>query len=164
MDVPIGPAKVSIWADDEVLVTAPNGSVSPDADEGYFVADTRLVSAYRIRVAGQPPTLLNSSDIEHYSARLEFTNAKASTLVGDLPAGSLQLRVDRSIDRGIHEDYDIVNYHHELVDFELEISLESDFADIFDVKAGASVRRPRPVRAMATNSQGVRLRRRPVAA
>lgn len=141
MDVPIGPAKVSIWADDEVLVAAPNATVSPDADEGYFVADTRLVSGYRIRVAGQAPTLLNSSDIEHYSARFEFTNARASTLVGQLPAGSLQLRIDRSIDGGIHEDYDIVNYHHELVDFELEISVESDFADLFDVKAGSSVRR-----------------------
>lgn len=141
MDVRIGPATVSIWADDEVLVSRPDGQMSPDTAEGYFVADTRLVSGYRLRVAGQPPTLLNSSEIEHYSARFEFTNSQADTTDGPLPPGSLQVRLDRSVDGGVHEDYDIVNYHSQPLVFEVEIGLESDFADAFEVKHGSIVRR-----------------------
>ena len=84
MDVPTGPATVSIWADNEVVVTHPDGTIRPDAPEGYFVADTRLVSGYSLRLGGQAPILLNSSEIEHYSARFEFTNAQAETVTGPL--------------------------------------------------------------------------------
>ena len=42
---------------------------------------------------------------------------------------------------GIHEDIDIVNYARRPVRLVVELALQSDFADIFDVKAGELVRR-----------------------
>jgi hypothetical protein len=42
---------------------------------------------------------------------------------------------------GVHEDYDIINYGRRTVRLTVEIEIESDFADIFDVKAGKLVRR-----------------------
>jgi len=42
---------------------------------------------------------------------------------------------------GVHEDYDVVNYGRRPVRLTIEIEIESDFADIFDVKNGQLVRR-----------------------
>ncbi len=42
---------------------------------------------------------------------------------------------------GVHEDYDVVNYGRRPVRLTIEIEIESDFADIFDVKSGQLVRR-----------------------
>ena len=41
----------------------------------------------------------------------------------------------------VHEDYDLVNYSRRPVRLTIEISILSDFADIFDVKHGQIVRR-----------------------
>ena len=35
----------------------------------------------------------------------------------------------------MHEDYDLTNYSREPVQVDLEVSIESDFADLFEVKA-----------------------------
>ena len=47
------------------------------------------------------------------------------------------------LDKGMHEDLDITNFSQKPVRFNLEISVRSDFADVFDVKAGRSIRRGR---------------------
>src|SRR5262249_25655000 len=44
-------------------------------------------------------------------------------------------------DEGIHEDLDIVNYARRPVRLTIEIAIDSDFADIFDVRKDALVRR-----------------------
>ena len=51
----------------------------------------------------------------------------------------------RSLDTGLHEDIDIANYGPAKVRFNLEIVIRSDFADLFEVKAGRIVRRGRVV-------------------
>ncbi len=53
----------------------------------------------------------------------------------------MHLRLDRTIGHGIHEDYDITNYSRRTIAASLEVSIESDFADLFDVKGGRAVRR-----------------------
>ncbi|HSS36080.1 MAG TPA: glycogen debranching N-terminal domain-containing protein, partial [Patescibacteria group bacterium] len=51
-----------------------------------------------------------------------------------LPARSIGLRLDRSISDGIHEDYDLTSYAAMPVRLNLEVAIQSDFADIFDVR------------------------------
>jgi glycogen debranching enzyme len=53
----------------------------------------------------------------------------------------VHLRLDRTIHGGVHEDYDLTNYGSDVVEFELELRFESDFADLFDVKEQRLVRR-----------------------
>jgi hypothetical protein len=86
---------VTIWNDDEFLVSEVNAEMSSTKEQGYFATDTRLVSGYRLRLAGLRPVQCNASAIEHHSARFEF----------------------------------------------LKVSVESDFADIFDVKNHRTLRR-----------------------
>ncbi len=71
----------------------------------------------------------------HHSARFEFTNhATVGANGSQLPENCLHLRLDRTIGSGIHEDYELTNYSREPVEVDLEVSIESDFADLFDVK------------------------------
>ena len=142
MDVQVGPAVVTIHADDEVVVCDLDARMSSTKAQGYFASDTRLVSGYRLKLGRVAPLLLNSSAIEHFSSRFEFTNPPmlAST-GGQVPASTLHLRLDRTVGHGVHEDYELVNYGPLPVEIDLEISVECDFADLFDVKGDGLVRR-----------------------
>ena len=60
---------------------------------------------------------------------------------GLLPEGSIGLRLERTILEGIHEDYDLTNYAMHPVRVVLEIAIESDFADVFDVRNHRLIRR-----------------------
>jgi len=141
MEVQVGPPLVSIHHDDHVLVCDPSARMSRQFGQGYFVADTRLASGYRLRLEGVAPTLLNSSAVRAHSARFEFTNPVLETARGTIPAETLHLRLDRAVSRGMHEDYDIANYGRVPIEVVLEVSVESDFADLFDVKSQRLPRR-----------------------
>src|SRR6266851_3121653 len=141
MEVQVGPPLISIHHDDQVLVCEPNGRMSRQYGQGYFVADTRFASGYRLRIEGLPPTLLNSAAVRSHSARFEFTNPLLETALGTVPSGTLHLRLDRAICHGLHEDYDLANVGRRAVEVVLEASVECDFADLFDVKAERLTRR-----------------------
>src|SRR5438477_9903274 len=141
MEVQIGPAVLTVHADDEVLVCDPDGRLSSTKEQGFFAADTRFVSGYRLRLGRTQPVLLNSAVIQPWSARFEFTNAAVPALAGAIPPQTLHLRLDRTVGNGVHEDYDLTNHSARAVDLEVEVSFECDFADLFDVKRGELVRR-----------------------
>lgn len=141
MEIRVDPPSLTIHADDQFLVCARDGQVAPDAQHGYFCADTRLVSDYELTLSKRSPKLLNSAVVQPFSARHEFVNAELTTSGGLIDAGTLHLRLDRTIHNGIHEDYDLTSFASQAVDFELELRVESDFADLFDVKQRRIVRR-----------------------
>ncbi len=135
MEVSVGPPTVTIHFDDEVAVCEPSAEMSSTREQGFFAADTRLVSGYRLKICGERPVLINSAAVRHHSARFEFTNPSLIDATGE-PLGerSLHLRLDRTIGPGVHEDYDLTSYARHPVVIELEVSIEADFADLFDVK------------------------------
>jgi glycogen debranching enzyme len=127
--------------DDRFVVCQPDGRIERQAEEGFFARDTRFVSGYELFINGQRPLLLNASPVQFYSARFEYTNPELLDRAGLVPRQSLALRIDRTVSGGVHEDYDIINYGRRAVRLTIEIEIDSDFADIFDVKAGKLVRR-----------------------
>lgn len=141
VDIRVGPLVLTVHDDDQVLVTASDGEMARDSQHGYFCADTRLVSVYQLRVSGVAPLLLNSAAIRPFSARYEYMNDDLEARSGAVAKGTVHLRVDRTIGEGVHEDYDLTNYNPFPVDMDLEIRVESDFADLFDVRADRKVRR-----------------------
>lgn len=138
----VGTSEHTLHLDDEILICQPDGKMSSNRQQGYFIADTRLVSGYRLTISRHVPVLMNSSAVVDNSGRFEFTN---ETFVDDLgtevPASTLHLRLDRVLSRGVHEDYVLTNYSAHTVSVVVEISLESDFSDIFDVKLNQLQRR-----------------------
>ncbi len=142
MEVRVGPATVTIHSDTEFAVSEINGDMSSTSEQGYFASDTRLVSGYRLKLCRQRPTLSNSAAVDNHSARYEFTNPVLLGTDGvEIPARSLHLRLDRTIGHGIHEDYDLTNFGRRPIAASLEVDIESDFADLFDVRAGRVLRR-----------------------
>jgi glycogen debranching enzyme len=139
--IPVGPSTVTINHDDRVVTCEPDGRIDAGMDEGFFARDTRFVSGYELRINGVRPVLLNSSAIQSFSSRFEYTNEALVDADGPIKRHTLAVHLDRTIAGGVHEDYDIVNYGRRPVTLTLEIRIESDFADIFDVKRRQLVRR-----------------------
>jgi len=141
LQIPVGPSVIMINRDDRVLVCQPDGGIADGFEGGFFARDTRFVSGYALLINGTRPVLLNSSPVQSFSARFEFTNDALLDNFGPVDPHTLSIRLDRTIDGGIHEDYDVVNYTRRTVRLTIEIEVHSDFADIFDVKDHRLVRR-----------------------
>ncbi len=135
-----GPATVTINRNDRFVVAAADGTIDDAGSHGFFAADTRFVSGYRVLINGRPPTLLASAATQFFASRFELANPELLDADGEIPADSLSIRLDRTIAEGVHEDIDIVSFGRRPVTLELDVELESDFADIFDVVG------PRPAR------------------
>jgi glycogen debranching enzyme len=151
LEVQVGPDQLQLHQGNTVLITETDGQISWPTEKGLYFLDTRLVSVWKLFANGESWELLNGGSITHYAARVFLTNRKIATEDGDIEPRTLALTVGRAISGGIHEDIDIVNYGAKRVRFNLEIALRSDFADVFEVKAGHIVRRGRIVTEWSEN-------------
>ena len=139
--IQVGQASITINRDDRFVVCEPDGRILGAADDGFFARDTRFISGYELRINGRRPMLLNSGPIQFFSSRFEFTNERLVDDVGPIDRQSLSIRLDRTISEGVHEDLDIVNYARRPVRLTIEVAIDSDFADIFEVRGSDIVRR-----------------------
>ncbi len=117
------------------LVTDSRGWIDETVAQGFFVADTRLLSYYEVSINRDRLLLLASSPLNHHSALYQFTNPEFRTTQGNIPNGRLMISIRRDVGGGMHEDIDITNHHAERVAFQLMLAIRSDFADIFEVKS-----------------------------
>ena len=148
MPVTVGPSTLTINHDRQFLISQPNATMAPQDDVGFYARDTRFVSGYGVTINGRLPLLLDAITVEHFSARYEFMTpelhlggASGAGADGTLPERSVGFRLERTILEGVHEDYDLTNYATYPVRILLEIAIESDFADIFDVRNHRLIRR-----------------------
>jgi glycogen debranching enzyme len=132
--IAVNTEQIAISDGSSFLVTARDGSIDERLAQGFFVRDTRLISYYEISLNRVPLKLLASSPLTHRVARYQFTNAELHTVRGTLPYGRLIITVRRDVVGGLHEDIDITNHHTDQVEFQLMLTIRSDFADIFQVK------------------------------
>jgi glycogen debranching enzyme len=132
--ISVGPPLITINQGNMFMVTLENGEITPDSELGFFAQDTRLVSLYQIRIEQSPWDLATSSALTYYGARYCLVSPQVQTHSGTIHLRDLALTVERSVGEGVHEDLDIVNYSNRHLSFNFELRLESDFADIFEVK------------------------------
>jgi hypothetical protein len=131
-------------------VSAANGDIAPELPHGVFFHDTRLVSRWTLLIDGEPVEPLSSSTPRPYRSVMV---GRAGHLPGraDTP---LIVERDRRVDGGLREDITLRSYSREPMALRLELVLEADFADIFEVKEGRANRRPRRARHEAPASSG----------
>jgi glycogen debranching enzyme len=98
--------------------------------EGLFSEDTRYLSRLRLTINGQRPLLLSSDKIEYFSAAFFMRNP----LAGDLAQDALSIRRERFIGDGLQDSVVVQNESMEPLEFQLELEVGADFADIFSVK------------------------------
>jgi glycogen debranching enzyme len=142
-EIKVGPPQLSIHQGYIVLVSELDGQINWPSDKGLYCLDTRVVSSWTLYANGEPWDLLNGGTTSSFESRIFLTNREIATQAGPIAAHTLGLALSREISGGLHEDFELVNYGDKAVCFNLEIALRSDFADIFEVKTGHSVRRGR---------------------
>ena len=155
--VQVGPAHIAIHQGQTVLVTGPDGQINWPSQRGLFFRDTRVMSAWAISANGERWDLLNGGAIAPHEARIFLTNRAFVTEDGPIAARTLGLVIGRHIEGGLHEDLDITNNSQKPVRFNLEITIRSDFADIFEVKGQNIVGRGRIITSWLKKRETLRI-------
>jgi glycogen debranching enzyme len=144
LEIAIGPPRLAINQGLSFLVTEQDGQINWPTHQGLYASDTRLVSSWQIYANGEPWDLLSSGNIAHFAAKIYLVNRAFLTEAGPVRPGDLGLLIGRALDQGgMHEDLDLVNHGRDAIQFNLEVGIRSDFADLFEVKAGDIIRRGR---------------------
>ena len=97
---------------------------------GLFADDTRFLSRWILTINGQRPLRLSSDKVEYFSAAFYLRNP----IAGGLDQDVLSIGRDRFIGDGMQEHIVVQNHAPHPVEFELELEVGTDFADIFAVK------------------------------
>jgi glycogen debranching enzyme len=133
-EIKVGPDVLTINHRRTFMVTARDGGIRRDSQQGLFTHDVRFLSHYRYLVNGRRWTLVSSASVSHTMARFEVTNPGFTGPSGPIPRRSIGLTIERTVSGGVHEDLDIVNYHRAPVQFTLEVEIGVDFADLFEIR------------------------------
>ncbi len=128
---------------DTFLVADPSGDVLGDSD-GLFDNDTRVLSYFRLSLAGRPATLLGSAvsqDNVLFTAHL--TNHPLPPTGGPpTPKGVIHIARERVVwRRRLYERIVVTNYDDSPRTLPLTIGFAADFRDMFEVRG-----RERPAR------------------
>lgn len=122
-----------------VLATRVDGLIAGDAGHGLYVHETRLLSRWRYFIDDEQPAP-NAFSVVRQNHWLAYyviaapgvTPPPADDGSGQVPdeaRNTLELRITRLIDDGLHEDIDLTNYTTETSSFVFTIDLDADFAD-----------------------------------
>ncbi|MDX6226286.1 MAG: hypothetical protein QOE64_2662 [Frankiales bacterium] len=107
------------------------GDIRPGGADGLFVLDTRVVSGWRLSLDARPLEPLSVSITEPYAATF------VSRLAPEAGQESTLLVVRRRwVGSGMREDIELHNYSDVPLAHAVQLRVESDFADLFAVKAG----------------------------
>jgi glycogen debranching enzyme len=102
----------------------------PGKVDGLFSDDTRYLSSLDLRINGERPLLLSSDKIEYFSAAFFMRNPLAGGLAQDV----LSIRRERFVGEGMQDSFVLQNQSMERIEFDFELEVAADFADIFAVK------------------------------
>ncbi len=115
-------------------ISGRSGDMAQNSPQGLFFRDTRFVSCFELRVNGYQPEPLAAESTEPFSARF-VSRARPRPGKGD---STLLVFRDRHVGRGMREDLEVRNLGQEAAYCRVEITVEADFADVFQVKEGRS--------------------------
>jgi glycogen debranching enzyme len=113
--------------------------------EGLYAHDTRMVSQWRLLVDGKRPQPLGEPSGPHHHRRFVQRNIKGDRLAAD----TLIVERELVVDDALYERLTLDNVTEELLEFDVALSVATDFRDLFDVKRVAFEERGDDVGAMA---------------
>ncbi len=123
--------------DDLFLITDTVGNIAQvlgderQASLGLFCHDTRFLSRLELQVNGQPPILLSSDAQKGFVLSVLCANPRIGEQIHAETIG-----IDREIvlNGGLFEEIKVTNYSTTAVKFELSLSFDSDFVDLFEIR------------------------------
>jgi glycogen debranching enzyme len=123
---------ISILDGSTFLVSSTNGDVNaaPDQPNGLFFKDTRHLSRWELTVNGAKLDALSTDTLEYYHA--QFFCVRPTGTIYKNP--TLSVLKSRFVGNGFVEDVTVINHASEPEEIDLLIQVDSDFADLFEVK------------------------------
>jgi len=128
-----GGGVVTLVEGSSFCISGPDGDIRRDAPHGLFYRDMRFLSRLQLRVNGAEPEALASAPIDPFSARF-VARSRPRSGRGD---STLMVFRSRYVGRGMRENIVVRNFGEEPAFCSLELSVEADFANLFEVKEGA---------------------------
>jgi glycogen debranching enzyme len=143
---------LTLKGDELFLITDTLGNIAGScgddiaASMGLFCNDTRFLSRLELQIDGRPPVLLNSTAEKGFMLSVLCTNPHIETGSAVLRADSLGIRREMVLSSGLFEELEICNYSTSAVRFELSLSFDADFADLFEVRGSKRAQRGKILR------------------
>jgi len=128
---------LTVKDDDLFLVTDDMGSISGcslndgNPSMGLYCSDTRFLSRLEWQIEGRSPILLSSSADKGFGVSILCTNPKIEEL---LKADTIGMRREIVLNGALFEEIEVTNYSTTSMSFQLSLSLEADFVDLFEVR------------------------------
>jgi glycogen debranching enzyme len=123
---------VTLVDESTFCISGSSGDVSRGHPHGLFFRDTRFVSELRLLLNGRQPELLEASSTDPFSGTFVLRDPPAPGLA-DSPLMVLRRRY---VGQGMREDVTLRNFGEKPARCRLELVVDGDFADLFEVKAG----------------------------
>ncbi|MEO0458613.1 MAG: amylo-alpha-1,6-glucosidase [Cyanobacteria bacterium P01_A01_bin.114] len=151
---------------DLFLITDTLGNISGCQDDqnssslGLFCRDTRFLSRLELQFEGQPPILLSSTAQRGFALSALCANPYiiSDEHQTEIRAETIGIQRDLVLQGGLFEELILTNYNTHPVSFELSLSFDADFADLFEIRG--KVRQQigkilRPVRLVAETPEPI---------
>jgi glycogen debranching enzyme len=114
------------------------GDVREEAgrEHGFYSEDTRFLSRWVLRMGEVPLELLGLDQDAHFSAQFFLTPR-----VGPDEEAPCSIMRRRLIDHVWMEEISVTNHRHQNSEMRVVLEIDTDFADLFEVKDGTSPKR-----------------------
>jgi len=123
---------ITINEGESFIISNENGDIVPGKEDGLYDQNTRFLSRYEMFINNVKPMALTGRQVNYYSSVHYLTNPE----IDNMPPNLISIARKRFVGNGLHEDLDITSYSLDPVYFQLRLEFDTDFADIFEVKAG----------------------------
>jgi glycogen debranching enzyme len=149
---------LTVKDDDLFLVTDTMGNISGcsinegNASLGMFCCDTRFLSRLELQIDGRSPVLLSSTADKGFALSILCTNPKIEER---LKADTIGIRREIVLNGALFEEIEVANYSTTSITFELSLSFDADFVDLFEVRGYNRENRGKLLRLIEPTQPGV---------
>ena len=128
------------------------GCVTDDrsASMGLFCNDTRFLSRLELQIDGRSPILLSSTADKGFVLSVLCTNPNIEDRI---KAESIGIKRELVLNGGLFEELEIANYSTSAVSFELSLSFDADFKDLFEIRGYGRDRRGQLLRLLPKDTE-----------
>jgi glycogen debranching enzyme len=123
------------------LSTTVSGEITPAGapDVGFFHDDTRFLSKLELKVGGQRTMVLSSSTEKSFASKIELTTGTLAQINSfDLPENTIHIRRQQLLASDVlYDSITFSNFNQADAVLEVEIAVDADFVDVFQVRGCA---------------------------
>jgi glycogen debranching enzyme len=123
---------VTVVEGSSFCISSQSGDISTGGPQGAFYQDTRIISGWTLRINGS----LREPLVARTPTAFQATFMGRARWADGTFESPLVVRHQRHVGPGLRDDISIHNYSSELAVCDVDLSLDADLADLFDVKGG----------------------------